>query len=131
MIRAAARSIDCGLATQSVPVGGVPVVSRAACAPIEIGADGSKTPRPMTNDTVGTYVPRGMVTITRHGEPVAVVVRPDTLRVRRASERLSDADRVRDLIASSRQAKLQARPTLSEHQADALLADVHAARSKR
>jgi prevent-host-death family protein len=71
------------------------------------------------------------VTITRHGEPVAVVVRPDTLRVRRASERLSDADRVRDLIASSRQAKLQARPTLSEHQADALLADVQAARSKR
>lgn len=71
------------------------------------------------------------VTITRHGEPVAVVVRPDTLRARRASQRLSDADRVRDLIASSRQAKLHDRPTLSEHQADALLADVHAARSKR
>jgi prevent-host-death family protein len=71
------------------------------------------------------------VTITRHGEPVAVVVRPDTLRVRRASERLSDADRVRDLIATSRQAKLHARPTLSEHQADALLADVQAARAKR
>jgi len=71
------------------------------------------------------------VTITRHGEPVAVVVRPDTLRARRASERLSDADRVRDLIASSRQAKLHPRPTLSEQQADALLADVQAARSNR
>jgi prevent-host-death family protein len=71
------------------------------------------------------------VTITRHGEPVAVVVRPDTLRARRARERLSDADRVRDLIASSRQAKLHPRPTLSEQQADALLADVQAARSKR
>lgn len=71
------------------------------------------------------------VTITRHGEPVAVVVRPDTLRARRASERLSDADRVRDLIARSRQAMLHARPTLSEHQADALLADLQAARSKR
>jgi len=71
------------------------------------------------------------VTITRHGEPVAVVVRPDTLRMRRASERLSEADRVHDLIASSRQAKLRDRPTLSERQADALLADIQAARSER
>jgi prevent-host-death family protein len=70
------------------------------------------------------------VTITRHGEPVAVVVRPDTLRARRASPRLSDADRVRDVIATSRRAKLHPRPTLSGQQADALLADVQAARSK-
>lgn len=70
------------------------------------------------------------VTITRHGEPVAVLVRPDTLRVRRASQRLSDADRVRDLMARSRQANLHPRPTLSEQQADALLSDVHASRSK-
>jgi len=71
------------------------------------------------------------VTITRHGEPVAVVVRPDALRARRASQRLSDADRVRDLIARGRQVKLQPRPALSELQADALLADVRAARSER
>lgn len=71
------------------------------------------------------------VTITRHGEPVAVVVRPDTLRARRASQSLSDADRVRDLIARGRQAKLQPRAALSEQQADALLADVRAARSER
>lgn len=71
------------------------------------------------------------VTITRHGVPVAVIVRPDTLRVRRASERLADADRVRDLIARSRQVPLRPRPALTETQADALLADVRAARSKR
>jgi prevent-host-death family protein len=71
------------------------------------------------------------VTITRHGEPVAVVVRPDTLRARRASEQLRDADRVRDLIASGRRATLHPRPTLSERQADELLADVQAARSHR
>lgn len=70
------------------------------------------------------------VTITRHGEPVAVVVRPDTLRARRVSQRLSDADRVRDLIASSRQAKLRPRPALSVRQADALMADVQEARSR-
>ena len=71
------------------------------------------------------------VTITRHGEPVAIIVRPDTLRARRASERLSDAARVRDLIARGRQGKLHRRPTLSAQQGDALLADVQAARSNR
>lgn len=71
------------------------------------------------------------VTITRHGEPVAVIVRPDTLRARRASERLSDAARVRDLLAKGRQGPLSRRPTLRAQQGDALLADVQAARSKR
>ncbi len=71
------------------------------------------------------------VTITRHGEPVAVIVRPDTLRARRAGERLRDADRVRDLLASGRRATLHPRPSLTEQQADELLADVQAARSSR
>jgi antitoxin (DNA-binding transcriptional repressor) of toxin-antitoxin stability system len=71
------------------------------------------------------------VTLTRHGEPVAVVVRPDTLRMRRASEHLSDADRVRDLLATGRSTKLGPRPRLTQRQADAILADVQAARSKR
>jgi prevent-host-death family protein len=71
------------------------------------------------------------VTITRHGEPVAVVVRPDALRSRRVSDRVLAADHVRDLIASSRRAKLASRPTLTEQQADALLADVQSGRSKR
>jgi prevent-host-death family protein len=71
------------------------------------------------------------VTLTRHGVPVAVIVRPDALRVRRASERLGDAERVRELIASSRHSRLRRRPTLSEQQAEALLADVRAARSHR
>jgi prevent-host-death family protein len=71
------------------------------------------------------------VTLTRHGEPVAVIVRPDTLRARRAGERLDDALRVRDLIARSRKRKLHPRPTLTTEQAQALLADVQATRSRR
>lgn len=71
------------------------------------------------------------VTITRHGQAVAVVVRPDALRVRRASERLANAERVRDLLTASRRTKLPSRATLSERQADALLAEVQAARSGR
>ena len=71
------------------------------------------------------------VTITRHGQPVGVVVRPDTLRARRASQWMSDADRVRDLIARGRQVKRRRRPTLTERQAHALVEGVQAARSKR
>ena len=42
------------------------------------------------------------VTITRHGLPVAVVVRPDVLRARRADQALAAAERVRDLLARGR-----------------------------
>lgn len=71
------------------------------------------------------------ITITRHGQAVAVVVRPDTLRARRATKRMADAERIRDLLAASRRTRLRSRATLSERQADALLAEVHATRSKR
>jgi antitoxin (DNA-binding transcriptional repressor) of toxin-antitoxin stability system len=65
------------------------------------------------------------VTLTRHGEPVAVVVRPDTLRARRAG----DTNRVREVLDRARRARLGDRPMLSEDRAAALLADVRAARS--
>ena len=39
------------------------------------------------------------VTITRHGRPVAVVVRPDALRSRRAQQALAQAGRIHDLVA--------------------------------
>jgi prevent-host-death family protein len=71
------------------------------------------------------------VTITRHGEPVAVVVRPDTLRARRASERWIEAERVLALLADGRRTPLHRRPTLSKQQGNALLAEVQAARSSR
>ncbi len=38
------------------------------------------------------------VTITRHGRPVAVVVRPDTLRARRAASALRRADDIAALL---------------------------------
>jgi prevent-host-death family protein len=71
------------------------------------------------------------VTLTRHGQPVAVIVRPDTLRARRADERRADADRVRDLLAAGRRARLGPRPAMTTLQAEALLAEVRAARSGR
>lgn len=70
------------------------------------------------------------ITITRHGKPAAVLVRPDTLRVRRADEALANAETVRDLLDRSRRARLRARPALSEERAEALVAEVQAGRSR-
>lgn len=70
------------------------------------------------------------VTITRHGEPVAVVVRPDALRSRRIGELQRDVERIRDLLAAGRRAPLPARGTLSEERAEELVADIRAGRSR-
>lgn len=71
------------------------------------------------------------VTITRRGEPVAVVVRPDTIRVRRADRALADAERLRDLLDRSRRSALTAAPGVTADRAEELVADVHASRSLR
>ena len=70
------------------------------------------------------------VTLTRHGEPVAVVVRPDRLRKRRASDALAAAERVNELIERARFRPLSA-PTLDEARAEVLLAEVRASRAAR
>jgi prevent-host-death family protein len=71
------------------------------------------------------------VTITRHGEVVAVVVRPDALTARRADEALAVAQRLRDLLAQGRATRLGSRPTITEDRGEALVADVRTARARR
>ena len=71
------------------------------------------------------------VTLTRHGRAVAVVVRPDILRVRRADGALAAADSVRAILEQARSTRLSARPTLREQRADELVAGVRASRSGR
>jgi len=71
------------------------------------------------------------VTITRHGQPVAVVVRPDTLRVRRADRALGIAAKVRDALAAGRDLKLPLDDGLSETRAEELVAEVRASRESR
>ena len=41
------------------------------------------------------------VTITRHGRPVAVLVRPDALRSRQARAALEEAARIHDLLGEA------------------------------
>jgi antitoxin (DNA-binding transcriptional repressor) of toxin-antitoxin stability system len=71
------------------------------------------------------------VTLTRHGQPVAVVVRPDTLRARRGGDAFAVAERVRDLLEQSSRTRLRDRPTLTDDRAEALVAEVRATRSIR
>ena len=71
------------------------------------------------------------VTLTRHGRAVAVMVRPDVLRVRRADGILAAADRLRDLIERGGSVPLETMPTISVQRAEALLADIAASRSAR
>ncbi len=70
------------------------------------------------------------VTITRHGRPVAVLVRPDALRVRRADEALEAAAAIHDAIVAGRGRRL---PTsaIDVARAEELIAEVRAGREGR
>lgn len=69
------------------------------------------------------------VTITRHGQPVAVLVRPDALRTRRAEATILRARQVADLLAAAGQQPLA--PTgLSAERADELVQAVREARDR-
>lgn len=71
------------------------------------------------------------VTITRHGRPVAVIVRHDALRARRADEALAAAERIQSVITEGRKSRLRRKPSIREDRAAELIADVRAARSTR
>ncbi len=69
------------------------------------------------------------VVITRHGAPVAVVVRPDALRPRRADTALASAARVQDLLIAGRLSQLPTAGGLSAARADELIAEVRDGRA--
>ena len=71
------------------------------------------------------------VTITRHGRAVAVVVRPDALRIRRASGAMAAAAEVRDVLAAGRRSRLSTAGTLRNARAEELVAEVRAGRKGR
>jgi antitoxin (DNA-binding transcriptional repressor) of toxin-antitoxin stability system len=71
------------------------------------------------------------VTITRYGQPVAVLVRPDALRVRRADEALGMAQWVGDLLERGRGSPVAREGTLSLARAEELIAEVRAGRASR
>jgi prevent-host-death family protein len=71
------------------------------------------------------------VTITRHGHPVAVLVRPDALRSRRAQAAIDGAALVHAALAAGRTAKLQsAAGGVSAARAEELIDEVRAGRER-
>jgi len=69
------------------------------------------------------------ITITRHGEAVAVMVRPDALRTRREGDGALAAARLREALEAARAEVLPAASGLSVERADELVADVRAGRA--
>ena len=70
------------------------------------------------------------VVVTRHGKQVAVIVRPDTLRVRRAGPALDAAAAVRDRLKTARRSPLP-KKGLSPRRANTLVKEVRAGRDAR
>jgi prevent-host-death family protein len=71
------------------------------------------------------------ITLTRHGEPVAVLVRPDSLRLRRAAAALEGAADVRELLVAAKDTPLDAVPGISMERAEVMLSELRADRSRR
>lgn len=69
------------------------------------------------------------VTITRYGTPVAVVVRPDALRVRRGEAAFREADRIGGLLDAAAREPL--RTGLTEERAEQLIAEIREGRARR
>ena len=69
------------------------------------------------------------VTITRHGRPVAVLVRPDVMRAR-AHVVIEDAARIHELVDIAGAAELPAEPGLSAARAEELIAAIRASRDR-
>ena len=71
------------------------------------------------------------VTITRHGVAVAVVMRPDAVRSRRADRALADAEHLRQLVERGRAASLVEAPSITAERAERLVGEVRAGRRAR
>ncbi len=69
------------------------------------------------------------ITITRHGEAVAVVLRPDAVRVRRAAQTIERAQEIRDLVSSARDQQLPP-AGVSPERAEELVASIRAGRDR-
>jgi antitoxin (DNA-binding transcriptional repressor) of toxin-antitoxin stability system len=70
------------------------------------------------------------IVLTRHGRQIAVIVRPDALRVRRAGPALDAAAQIHDRLEAARRAPLPGRG-LTSRQAEEMVAEVRSGRDGR
>lgn len=71
------------------------------------------------------------VTLTRHGDAVAVIVRPDMLRTRRADEAFAMAAHIDEMLTHSRARAGADSNHLTPQRADELVADLRVGRGSR
>ena len=71
------------------------------------------------------------VTLTRHGVPVAVLVRPDVLRPRRAAAAYAMADEIARRMHEARKRPLSRRGSMSAERAEELIAEIRRDRDGR
>ena len=71
------------------------------------------------------------ITITRHGRAIAVLVRPDTLRARRAERVIANAEHLHQLLHKARATPLTSSGGVSADRAEELIAEVRASRQAR
>jgi antitoxin (DNA-binding transcriptional repressor) of toxin-antitoxin stability system len=70
------------------------------------------------------------IVLTRHGRQIAVILRPDALRIRRAGPALDAAAEIRDRLQAARRAPLPSQG-LTPRQADSLIAEIRSGRDSR
>ncbi len=71
------------------------------------------------------------ITITRHGRPVAVLVRPDVLRSRRLDDVIAGAQRIDEMLAEARKRPLTPAEGLTPERAEELVRYVRESRDSR
>ena len=71
------------------------------------------------------------VTLTRHGQPVAVVVRPDALGARLSDRSSALLGQLHEAFEAARRTPLSQLPPISDDRAEELIAEVQAGRSAR
>ncbi len=70
------------------------------------------------------------IILTRHGRQIAVIVRPDALRIRRAGPALDAAARIHDRLEAARRAPLSNRG-LTRRRAEELAVEMRSGRDSR
>ena len=71
------------------------------------------------------------VTIPRHGHPVAVLISPNALHVRRAEGALNDAAKLHQLLVEAAATPLPGDAELSAERAEELISEIRAGRDAR
>jgi antitoxin (DNA-binding transcriptional repressor) of toxin-antitoxin stability system len=83
-------------------------------------------------DVVNRVIAGEEITLTRHGQPVVVMLRPDAVRTRSAAVQaaIKRSKDIRKLLEDAR-GKALPPPTMSAERAEQLIADIRSGRARR